>query len=40
VFIPLFVVPFFSYTAYLHFQMPETRGREIHEIVQELKDRS
>ncbi|CAD5210842.1 unnamed protein product [Bursaphelenchus okinawaensis] len=35
-FIPLFIIPSTFSLIYLYFKMPETRGREIHEIVKSL----
>ncbi|KHJ83568.1 hypothetical protein OESDEN_16732 [Oesophagostomum dentatum] len=35
-FIPLFIIPSCLSLIYLYFNMPETAGREIHEIVEEL----
>lgn len=36
-FIPFFIIPDFICVAYLYSYLPETRNREIHEIVEELK---
>jgi MFS family permease len=38
-FIPLFIIPSALSLIYLYFEMPETRGREIYEIVKELSSR-
>jgi hypothetical protein len=38
-FIPLFVIPSSISLVYLYFNMPETRGREVHEIVNSLMPR-
>ncbi|KAI3420853.1 hypothetical protein GPALN_014472 [Globodera pallida] len=39
-FIPLFIIPSFVSIWYLVRELPETKGREIHEIVEQLKKRS
>ncbi|CAJ0608151.1 unnamed protein product [Cylicocyclus nassatus] len=39
-FIPLFIIPSCLALIYLYFNMPETMGREVHEIVEELMARS
>ncbi|PIO67222.1 hypothetical protein TELCIR_11038 [Teladorsagia circumcincta] len=39
-FIPLFIIPSTFSLIYLYFNMPETVGREVHEIVEELMSRT
>ncbi|XGW12323.1 hypothetical protein V3C99_013212 [Haemonchus contortus] len=39
-FIPLFIIPSILSLIYLYFNMPETVGREVHDIVEELMARS
>lgn len=39
-FIPLFIVPSSLSLIYLYFNMPETVGREVHDIVEELMART
>ncbi|KAK6037796.1 hypothetical protein COOONC_24699 [Cooperia oncophora] len=39
-FIPLFIIPSIFSLIYLYFNMPETVGREVHDIVEELMART